>query len=148
MPYKDPEKAREHGRQYYQKNKERCLQKSKKYAKENKEKIKKIAAKYYQKNKEKYYKLCKEFRQKRREKFRALKQTLYCIKCGENRWWVLEFHHRNPNEKEKTITKASWQWGEKRFSEEIAKCDVLCANCHRDLHFQMDNNNVTKPTHV
>ena len=62
-----------------------------------------------------------------------------CIKCGYNKHpEVLEFHHRDPSQKDFNISKKghcrSWQ----RISEEIKKCDLLCANCHRELHVELD----------
>ena len=57
-----------------------------------------------------------------------------CCKCGYNKCiWALEFHHRNPNEKEATWTKMRL-WSESRLLKELDKCDLLCANCHRELH--------------
>jgi len=47
MPYKDPEKAKEHDRQYYLKNKEKKAQKSKEYRFKNKEKLKEYRKEYY-----------------------------------------------------------------------------------------------------
>jgi len=55
-----------------------------------------------------------------------------CVKCGENDPVVLEFDHRDPKQKHKdlsTLTRASYSI--EAISNEIAKCDVLCANCHR-----------------
>lgn len=39
----------------------------------------------------------------------------------------LEFHHRNPDEKE---SHRIWSWAWARVLEEIAKCDLLCTDCH------------------
>ncbi len=50
---------------------------------------------------------------------------------------VLEFHHRSPKEKSFSFTCGgfgNYSW--KRILEEIAKCDIICANCHRYLHFK------------
>jgi hypothetical protein len=64
------------------------------------------------------------------------KSTLQCIKCGENHPACLEFHHRNPKEKKFEVTRAvNCLLSKERVLEEIAKCDVLCVNCHRKLHF-------------
>lgn len=50
----------------------------------------------------------------------------------------VEFHHKNPGVKEKALSQASlWGWGEERLLEEIRKCEVLCANCHRKHHATM-----------
>ena len=69
------------------------------------------------------------------EWFRSFKETLSCLRCGENDWVALDFHHRDPRKKDPTINEM-WRkgWGIKRILAEIAKCDVLCANCHRKWH--------------
>ncbi len=58
-----------------------------------------------------------------------------CQKCGYDKCYAaLEFHHRDPNEKEvswKKLRSRSW----KRIEEELDKCDLLCANCHREEHW-------------
>jgi hypothetical protein len=52
-----------------------------------------------------------------------------CVDCGENDPIVLEFDHLD--DKRFGISKGlrdhSWQ----AVVEEMAKCDVVCANCHR-----------------
>ena len=58
-----------------------------------------------------------------------------CKKCGEMRTYVLDFHHRNPGEKEDTINHMIKSSSAERIEEEIKKCDILCANCHREFHF-------------
>lgn len=68
--------------------------------------------------------------------FDEFRKKLSCIKCGEDRWWVLDFHHRDPSTKEGNIAKLKYKLGRKKMMEEVNKCDVLCSNCHRDLHYQ------------
>jgi len=48
-----------------------------------------------------------------------------CAKCGS--WDDLEVDHKNPNDK---ISHNVWSWSEDRRNEELAKCWVLCYNCH------------------
>lgn len=57
-----------------------------------------------------------------------------CDKCGENRAYVIEFHHINPSTKEFTIG-ASKQWGKERLENEAKKCVCLCKNCHAEFHY-------------
>jgi hypothetical protein len=57
-----------------------------------------------------------------------------CMQCGEKHPACLDFHHRNPEEKEGHIGEFR-KFGTKRLLAEIAKCDVLCANCHRKFHY-------------
>lgn len=57
-----------------------------------------------------------------------------CVSCGESNPVVLEFHHRDPNEKDMDITQfLSGGYSLKRIIAELEKCDVLCANCHRKV---------------
>lgn len=53
---------------------------------------------------------------------------------------VLEFHHRNPDDKDFGIADMRTRSVE-TLDEEIAKCDVVCANCHKIIHWEMDNEN-------
>jgi hypothetical protein len=60
-----------------------------------------------------------------------------CCVCGESEPGCLDFHHRDGDEKERSISKmisyySSWN----RIEAEIRKCDVLCANCHRKEHYE------------
>jgi hypothetical protein len=48
---------------------------------------------------------------------------------------VMEFHHRDRSAKAKNI--ASFRAMSSRLIEEINKCDLLCANCHRMAHFNL-----------
>ena len=58
-----------------------------------------------------------------------------CIKCGEKRSYVLDFHHRDPAEKTNVLAHMIKSASESALIAELAKCDVLCANCHREFHF-------------
>ncbi len=64
--------------------------------------------------------------------YKEYKNTLKCSKCPESDWRCLDFHHKNPNEKEFSISTGRMRGlSVKRLLEEIAKCEVLCSNCHR-----------------
>ena len=61
-------------------------------------------------------------------------QKQVCVKCGETRTYVLDFHHKDKNEKDFTI--GTFKKGSLELVQsEIDKCVVLCANCHREFHF-------------
>jgi len=57
-----------------------------------------------------------------------------CVKCGyKDSLRALCFHHRNLDEKKFEINGAyNYSW--KRIQEELDKCDLMCINCHRELH--------------
>jgi hypothetical protein len=67
--------------------------------------------------------------------FKAYKATLKCSRCGEDDPITLDFHHREQVGRKARLVWA-WKrgWGIARLQRELAKCDVLCANCHRKLH--------------
>lgn len=64
-----------------------------------------------------------------------------CKTCGEDDIICLEFHHRDPSEKENQISYLNMGYGTKKgedsflkAKEEIDKCDLLCRNCHYEIH--------------
>lgn len=63
-----------------------------------------------------------------------------CLLCGlpfDGQCTALfDFHHRNPEKKLFNVnTGALNKYSKARIREEAAKCDLLCANCHRLLHW-------------
>lgn len=57
-----------------------------------------------------------------------------CSVCGgEFPHPAMQFHHRNPDEKDAQWTKLrlrSWD----KIIKELDKCDLVCANCHSCIH--------------
>jgi hypothetical protein len=54
-----------------------------------------------------------------------------CVDCGESDPIVLEFDHlRDKRANISALTRNGESW---RLLEEIAKCEVRCANCHRRI---------------
>lgn len=67
----------------------------------------------------------------RRNQIDTIKISIGCIACGERTPCCLHFHHL----RDKKFTIGSYpnkSWDE--IVEEIAKCIVLCANCHAKSH--------------
>ena len=57
-----------------------------------------------------------------------------CISCGIVDSDVLTFHHRDRNDKKFELG-SFWNWAKwEEVKKEIAKCDLLCFNCHIKLH--------------
>lgn len=55
-----------------------------------------------------------------------------CVDCGISNPIVLDFDHRTGTNKMDTIAElVNRQFPWEKILEEIAKCDVRCANCHR-----------------
>lgn len=67
--------------------------------------------------------------------FVELKKTLSCMECGEMKYWRLAFHHRNSKTKDTEVSQMITDHASKnRILKEIDKCNVLCHNCHSDVH--------------
>lgn len=68
--------------------------------------------------------------------FSELKASKRCEQCGEAAPECLHFHHVDPTKKELSVAQAvNRAWSRERIMEEVAKCRVLCANCHFKLHW-------------
>ena len=84
----------------------------------------------------------KQVYQKKKNDVQELKAKCTCAKCGDQRGYVLDFHHINPQEKENTIARmTSNNYTLEKVYQEIEKCIVLCANCHREFHYLENQNN-------
>lgn len=92
---------------------------------------------HFQKNKEYYYLKKKKYSEEYKKWFEELKSNLSCECCGYNKCiGALDFHHVDINTKEKNIAEMiASQTSKLVVLEEIKKCTVLCANCHRELHY-------------
>ena len=55
-----------------------------------------------------------------------------CMDCGGSFPLVcMDYDHRDPKTKKQSIGKCLAWSNEQALLDEIAKCDVVCANCHR-----------------
>jgi len=77
----------------------------------------------------------------KREKRKELSIWLYnyksnqsCSICGEKDPACLDFHHKNKSEKKFEIMVKRKIRTIEEVLEEIKKCDIVCANCHRKIH--------------
>jgi hypothetical protein len=113
MPYKDASvrksKHKEYSREHYLRNKERLL----------------VANAAYKK--------------RRWQEWKDYKATLACKKCGFSHVAALDFHHEDPSTKEYDINRLISNGQFKKAEEELKKCIVLCANCHRIHHYEEKN---------
>ena len=88
---------------------------------------------WYKRNKTKVIAEVVARKQRRAKEFLEFKKTLKCSKCPENDYRCLDFHHTIPAEKDRAVSTLVG-WSMERVMSEVAKCVVLCANCHRKEH--------------
>jgi hypothetical protein len=104
MPFKNIEDRREYANRW---------------SKENRHRTRRYAKQQYDKN---------------RLFLRELKKGMTCTQCPENHWACLDFHHPNDNKERGVAQLVGGGYSKERIFLEIAKCVVLCSNCHRKIH--------------
>ena len=135
-------------KQYYLKNKEKILEKAKRYYEEHieekREKSKEYSKRYREKYPERIAKWQREYGNQLRNKYNRKKKQYIdeyklskgCSVCGYNECvGALEFHHNG--DKEFCIGTAIYTESLETIKKEIEKCIILCANCHRELHYKL-----------
>ena len=109
MPYKDPKvkkaKHAEYSREHYLKNRADTRQRT------------------------------KDIKAKEKAKWYLFKSTLKCTHCGFGHVATMDFHHEDPSTKEGSVHQFISNGQFAKAYEEIKKCIVLCANCHRVHHY-------------
>ena len=94
----------------------------------------KIDKKYYEDYKKIIY-------LKKKERIRNYKKELVkilggkCQKCGYNKCLAaIDFHHNKT--KENSISSMFSRCSKEKILKEAGKCSLLCANCHREIHYK------------
>ena len=73
-----------------------------------------------------------------RQWFKDLKNKSACEICGESHPSCLEFHHLK--KKDNIISKmVASGYAIDTIQKEMAKCQIVCANCHRKIHYVKDS---------
>jgi hypothetical protein len=115
MPFVDKEKEKQYKKEHYLKNKDKYKTSAKKHTKHNKRKLKQYIS--------------------------NLKETTPCKDC--NKFYiaiVMDFDHRLGEIKKFNV---AYMVGKHKNREdieaEIAKCDIVCSNCHRIRTFNRLN---------
>lgn len=98
-----------------------------------------LQRKNYYENKDVYYKRKLERIYKRRVFIIKDKLKKGCKECGVKHPAILEYHHKDPSKKNMEIAVNYKFTSMYNLLKEIAKCDVLCSNCHRTLHWDIKN---------
>ena len=108
MPYKDPEKRKEY---------------SKKYNKS-----------WYQNNRQKRLEQIRKRKKSIRKQLNEYKIENKCFKCREDHPAALDFHHIE--DKNFLVSKMIGDgYSINSIMNEVKKCMLLCANCHRLEHY-------------
>lgn len=101
---------REHNRAYYAANKE-----------VQKERVKARSRRY---------------RKELRELIRSLKEASPCIDCNvAYPWYVMDYDHVIGNKEHDISVMVANLASKQRILDEIAKCELVCSNCHRERTF-------------
>jgi len=117
----------------------------------NSEDQKEAVKRHYQKNKDKIkarsYERNKIQRVRNRDFVKSIKEISECIDCGENNPLVLDFDHVRGDKVLAISDMVNRAYGINSISEEMEKCEVRCANCHRIITEKRrdDKRRTTKP---
>lgn len=164
--YKDLEKRRETQRKWLAANKDRLREHMREYHREyqrryrektpgQREKERAARKEYYARNRDAEQKKAREYMRvyyaehkdemdaknrgkyrKRRKWFDEQLARVQCSHCGLKDPECMDYHHVNPADKDYSITQML-AYSVARLEKEMAKCIVLCANCHRKEHARL-----------
>lgn len=118
----------------YQNNRDVILKQRQRRYQNNSQTLKAKAIKRYYEDRETKQLVVSARRLAIRQWFTDVRSGLACS-CGESDPVCLDFHHRDPTTKLHRLAFMTIKgFSKDKILAEIAKCDVLCANCHRVLH--------------
>lgn len=97
----------------------------------------------------------RKLRRRKRDIVQKWKTDRGCAECGIKHPAVLDLHHQDPSTKHRALRKQQQRDGYRKggsgrgwvfmsfadLAEELAKCTVLCSNCHRILEWEARQNN-------
>ena len=134
MKYKTehPEQVKAVAKRTRDKHKEEIKQRNKEYYERTKNDPAHIKARRasYEKGKNKWHENDRLRRRAFNEKYKSK-----CAKCGEDRVYLIQFHHIDPATKLFSIGANATSKSEAELKQEIAKCVCLCSNCHDEFHY-------------
>ena len=93
--------------------------------------------KHYEKNRTQIGVKTKENKAREKAKWYTFKSTLKCANCGFSHIASMDFHHEDPSTKDGNVHEFVSNGQFAKAYEEIKKCIVLCANCHRIHHHEI-----------
>tara|TARA_R100000664_G_scaffold27146_1_gene37657 strand:+ start:4560 stop:4910 length:351 start_codon:yes stop_codon:yes gene_type:complete len=113
MPYKSKKDQKEASARHYKKNREKIIEKSSKRNKTRRNWNRKFLAR--------------------------VKQLFHCVDCGEQESFLLDFDHVKGEKVCNVSDMVGRAYSIKAIKNEIRKCEVRCANCHRRKHANEKN---------
>jgi hypothetical protein len=105
----------------------------------------KYGKKYYELHREKCVERNRVYQAKQKKLWWEFKKTLKCAKCGESHPACIDFHHLDRNDKDKrhvNVLIKNRQYAQ--AYREVEKCLVVCANCHRKIHWDERHEEISK----
>lgn len=102
------------------KNKKHCVECKSKYQ-----------HRYYLKNKKYFKDKCRGQKKELRSFIQSLKKEKPCIDCGiVYPHYIMDYDHKY--DKKYNVSRMVTCGSKEKILEEISKCDLVCANCHRE----------------
>lgn len=126
----------------------KCLQKlpAEKFAKKNNKQFhahcktcqKEVNQKHYIKHTNKIKQKANQSYIERRDFINSLKTNRACVDCGiVYKPWQMDFDHLDSQNKIAGLAQMrSSRYSKEAILEEISKCELVCANCHRDRTYK------------
>jgi hypothetical protein len=101
---------------------------------------------FHRRNRGDFFRKCRKCEQQRVRKGRSKNKKFVvdymggkCVRCGYNKCYqALELHHKDGDDKEYTLSSFSYNLNNEKVVEELKKCVLLCANCHREVEYGID----------
>lgn len=133
----EPERIKEISAKTREKNREKIRERNNRFYQEHKN-----DPEHIKRRKESYERnrTNKNERERRKRKEYNEKYKHPCEKCGEDRLYLIQFHHINPSEKAFSIGANITNRSEHEIVNEIKKCVCLCSNCHDEFHYFYGSN--------
>ena len=107
------------------------------YARQNYNKNKVKYQNYGKSHKEEHKGFNRAWHQKKRERLNDFKTV--CVKCGDTRKYLIDFHHIDPSTKKGNLSNMCLTELDQVLEDEIKKCVCLCRNCHFEFHYLYGN---------
>ena len=139
-----PEIERERKRRYYKKYPEKRREQEQQRRRKNPERTREYARLWRSERPGYSTRGNRKARTNRRERIHRYLLSHPCVGCGETDPIVLEFDHRDPEERTCSVHKCA---SLRTLEIEINKCDVRCCNCHTRRHYYERLKKKTLDTH-